>query len=118
MSDRIRYRLNDIVDAIDQIELLLDGMTFETLSSNRVVKAAFERFLEIASEASRHVPETLRLKEPGIPWRSVADIGNHLRHSYNRVDAEIIWRIYEDGQLSYLKAAVIRLLSEMNSSPQ
>ena len=54
MADRTLYRLQDIVDAIDQINLLLTGKSLDDVTGDRVLRAAFERFLEILSEASRH----------------------------------------------------------------
>ncbi|WP_394892866.1 DUF86 domain-containing protein [Mesorhizobium sp. AaZ16] len=89
MEDRAVYRLRDIIDAIDQIYLLLEGKTFADVQKDRILRAAFERFLEILSEASRHLPAELKAKAPETPWRRIGDIGNHLRHAYNRVDAEI-----------------------------
>ena len=90
MGDRTNFRLKDIIDAIDQIHALLKNKTYQDLTADKVVKAAFERFLEILSEASRHIPENLKVTRPDIPWRRISDIGNHLRHAYDRVDSEIL----------------------------
>ncbi len=111
MADRTVFRLRDIVDAVDQIESLLDDMTFAQVYSDRVLRAAFERFLEILSEASRHIPTELKSDAPEIPWSDIAAIGNHLRHAYHRVDFEILWRIYEDGELVALRAAASKFLA-------
>ncbi len=111
MTDRTLFRLQDIVDSIDRIDGLLAGSNFADIHGDAVKRAAFERFLEILSEASPHVPATLKAEEPGIPWRRIGDIGNHLRHAYHRVDAEILWRIWADGDLGLLKAAVIRMIA-------
>lgn len=110
MRDRARFRMNDMIDAIDQIGMLLRGKTFDDLTTDRPLRAAFERFLEILSEASRHVPESLRANAPEIPWRSVSDIGNYLRHAYHRVDSEILWRLHADGQLPSLRNVIVRFL--------
>jgi len=72
MTDRAVNRLRDIVDAVDQIDILLTGKTLDDVQSDRVVRAAFERFLEILSEASRHVPEALKQTAPQIPCRASA----------------------------------------------
>ena len=56
MGERTIYRLRDIVDAIDKIDTLLNGKTFADVQSDAFLRAAFERFLEILSEASRHIP--------------------------------------------------------------
>ena len=90
MGDRTNFRLKDIVDAIDQIHALLKSKSYQDLVTDKIVKAAFERFLEILSEASRHIPEGMKANRPDIPWRRISDIGNHLRHAYDRVDSEIL----------------------------
>lgn len=85
------------------------------MAGNRVTMAAFERFLEILSEASRHIPETLKAKTPEVPWRRVGDIGNHLRHAYHRVDAGVLWDIYESGELADLRKAAVELRSTLDA---
>jgi uncharacterized protein with HEPN domain len=110
VADRTIFRLRDIIDAINQIEGLLENSTFSEVFSDRIRRAAFERFLEILSEASRHIPFELKNQAPEIPWLDIAAIGNHLRHAYHRVDFEIMWRIYENGELNALRGAIERFL--------
>ena len=93
MARATHQRLDDIADAIEQIGSLWDGRSFESLSSDRIATAAFERFLEITSEASRHVPSDLKRRQPEIPWRRVADIGNRLRHAHDGVDPQLPWQV-------------------------
>jgi uncharacterized protein with HEPN domain len=101
--------------SIDKIESLLSGKSLEAVYSDDVSRAAFERFLEILSEASRHVPEHLKQHEPQVPWRQVADIGNYLRHAYHRVDFEVLWNIRENGNLAELRAAAERMLAKLSA---
>ena len=108
MSRSVRERIDDIGDAIAQIRSLLSGRSFDQLSQDRVATAAFERFLDIVSEASRHIPEAMKATEPEIPWRRIADIGNWLRHVYDRVDPELLWHIHEKD-LDPLEEAIKRL---------
>lgn len=103
MDERTIFRLRDIVDAIDKIDLLLREKSFADMLGDPFMRAAFERFLEILSEASRHIPREMKDMAPDIEWRRIADIGNHIRHAYHRVDAEILWRLYADGQLARLR---------------
>ncbi|RXF74366.1 HepT-like ribonuclease domain-containing protein [Hansschlegelia zhihuaiae] len=110
MIERIKFRLHDIEAAIRDIRELLDHKTINALYTERATRAAFERFLEILSEASRHVPEEWKAQcAPEIPWRRVADLGNQLRHGYKAIDVEILWTIYEDD-LAALEHAVERML--------
>jgi uncharacterized protein with HEPN domain len=118
MVDRSIFRLGDIRDAVIAIEELLSNRTYEMLVGDKVSRAAFERFLEIISEASRHVPEALKAETTHIPWKRVADIGNHLRHAYHRVDMEALWTIHENGQLSQIRGAIeIYLKKQAHNNP-
>ena len=113
MDQRTAFRLGDIVESINRIDALLSSSTFDELCNDFVRRAAFERFLEILSEASRHIDDDLKATEPSIPWRQVADIGNHLRHAYHRVDFEILWNTWANGNLAMLRDAVSRMLEAL-----
>ncbi len=80
-SRSTRDRLLDVLDAIDKARTAV-GSRFAT-----------ERAIEIISEASRHIPDDLKATAPDIPWRDVADIGNFLRHVYERTDPKIVWTV-------------------------
>jgi prolyl oligopeptidase len=58
-----------------------------------------ERGLEIISEASRRLSDELKARHPQIPWSKVAGIGNVLRHEYERVAADVLWRVAHDDLL-------------------
>ncbi|WP_020177864.1 HepT-like ribonuclease domain-containing protein [Methylopila sp. M107] len=110
MDERVRFRLLHIDDAIGKIRRLLDDKTFDVMFTDAVIRAAYERFLEIISEASRHIPDGLKADlAPEIPWRRIADLGNHIRHGYNKLDVEILWGVYEND-LGALEEAVERML--------
>ena len=81
----IRVRLDDIHDAIAEIQALLHGTSFEQFVAVWHLRRATDRGLEIISEASRSVPDDLKALAPHIPWREIAGIGNLLRHEYQHV---------------------------------
>jgi uncharacterized protein with HEPN domain len=47
----------------------------------------------IVSEASRHLDAQLKARHPEIPWAKVAGIGSVLRHDYERIAPDVIWRL-------------------------
>lgn len=111
MPDRAFWRLGDMKKAILEIRKLLSGKSVEALSADNVTRAAYERFLEILSEASRHIPEASKAQFPQIQWRQIADLGNVIRHIYHRIDLEILWNIYEKD-LDSLEKVVDSLIAQ------
>jgi uncharacterized protein with HEPN domain len=105
-----KERLLDIEMAISKIEAFLAEKDFAAFESEAMLHDAIVRNLSVISEASRFLSEELKLREPDVPWRSVADMGNWLRHGYDMVDDRILWDTIR-LDLPALKAAVLRLLS-------
>lgn len=99
-----------MLDAITQIELLIGRCPKTEIANDRFAFAAFERFIEILSEASRHILAALKDTESTTPWRDIANIGNYLRHACPTKDFDILWDIYDAGQLGELRESVQRLL--------
>ena len=88
-------RLRDILDAIADIESVVNGLTFDRFVSEKTTRLAIERLLEIICEASRSIPDEVKQAEPGIDWRKMIDFGNLLRHAYHMTKAEIVWDIIQ-----------------------
>ena len=106
--------LQQILEAIVGIELATEGLGFAGFREDWVVRHAVQRAIEIISEASRRLPDTLTATEPGIPWPKVKGTGNILRHEYHKVQDEIIWEVVEK-HLPALKAAILRMLERADS---
>ena len=73
-------RLADIIEAIERIRHVLDGVTLEAFEQNWEKRWLVERGIEIISEASRHLTDDIKERRTEIPWPKVAGIGNVLHH--------------------------------------
>jgi len=89
-------RLVDILEAIDVLRAEVAGLSIQDFAADKRKRWLVERGLEIISEASRHLPDSLKARYPAIPWRKIAGIGNVLRHEYEHVAADILWRVVMD----------------------
>lgn len=104
-------RLLHIRERISLIRRLWDGTTFEDASSDETRWPAFERHLEVLSEASRGLPDNWKAQyESTVPWSKVAGLGSFLRHVYQHIDRHILWTIYE-SDLEPLEAAIDRMIA-------
>jgi uncharacterized protein with HEPN domain len=100
-----------MLQEVAKIRRLLDGRTFDVMYKDEIVRAAFERYLEVLSEASRSVPHDWKVDaDPTLPWARIRDLGNHLRHAYHKVDHEILWAVYEND-LDALELALERMIA-------
>jgi uncharacterized protein with HEPN domain len=97
MAERIvSPNLIDIVEAIDRTRASLTGLSLEDFENSWEKRWLVERGIEIISEASRRLPGDLKDRNPGIPWRKVAGIGNIIRHDYERVAPDVLWKLIQD----------------------
>ena len=51
--------------------------------------------MEIVSEASRHLPDELKARHAEIPWKNLAGIGNILRHAYDKIAPDVLWKLVQ-----------------------
>jgi hypothetical protein len=73
MTERIvTPRLADIIEAIERIRRVLDGLTLESFEQNWEKRRLVERGIEIISEASRHLTDDHKERRTEIPWSKVA----------------------------------------------
>lgn len=94
-----------ILTAIDRVERFTSGHTLDSFVADERPRLAVERCLEIISEASRDVPQSIKDEHPDIDWRRMADAGNVYRHVYDAVDPDIVWSVARE-HLPPLKTAI------------
>ncbi len=102
--------LQDILDAIQQIQGFTAGLEFEAFRVDAKTMAAVERKLLVISEAAIRLGDEAETLCPGLPWRDIRGIGNWLRHQYDAIDPEAVWRTVVDD-LPLLQAAIRQVLA-------
>ncbi len=78
-------RLTDIVEAVELIRSEMAGVTLQAFEPD-----TRKRWL------GRRLPDELKARHPEIPWPKVAGIGNVLRHEYEHVAHDVLWRVVKD----------------------
>lgn len=104
--------LHDIAEAIAAaIKQFTLDMNATTFRSDAKTVAAVECKLQVISEAAIRFGDQAEILClcPGLPWRDIRGIGNWVRHQYDRVDVDSIWRTVTDD-LPPPEAAVTRAL--------
>ena len=100
----ISPRLADMIEAIERIDRVLSGVTLEAFERDWEKRWLIERGFEVISEASRHLTDEVKARQPQIPWSKVANIGNVLRHAYDHVAPDVLWKLAQDDLPALEKA--------------
>jgi uncharacterized protein with HEPN domain len=80
-------------DAASAIAAFVEGKRYDEFASNRMLRNAVERNLEVLGEAARGVSEATRARAPRIPWRALVGLRNVLAHEYGDIRYERLWAI-------------------------
>lgn len=88
--------LRDILDAIRSVEQFTEGMNYEAFREDPKTVAAVERKLLVISEAAIRLGKEADTRVPGAPWRDIRGLGNWLRHQYDRIELDMIWKTVAD----------------------
>lgn len=100
-----KVRIEDILQAIDEIQQFTEGMTFETFVADRRTVLAVNHSFALIGEAERHIPPDVEARYPAVPWAEMRGMRNVLIHRYRDVNLAIVW----DTARNFLLPLVPRL---------
>jgi uncharacterized protein with HEPN domain len=83
--------VDDMHQAISDIESFTEGMDRDSFLRDKKTINAVVRSLEVLGEAARNIPEAVRQKYPSIPWKNIMGMRNKLIHEYFGVDVSMVW---------------------------
>lgn len=96
-----------ILDAIERIRHI---QARGDLTQDQVLYDATLRNLQTLSEATQHLPESLKTQHPAVPWREISGFRNILVHNYlGEIDSATVAAVVEK-HLSGLERAVSAML--------
>lgn len=86
-----KLRIEDILEAIVDIEHFTQEMSFEDFRSDKKTVKAVLYSIALIGEAVRQIPPKVQQQYQEIPWREMRDIRNVVIHEYFGIDLEILW---------------------------
>jgi uncharacterized protein with HEPN domain len=104
-----RDYLQDIYDALAEVAIFIDGMTYQDFLKDKKTINAVIRSIEVIGEASKQLPKAVKDKNPSIPWKKMTGMRNKVIHEYFGVDTEIVWKTAKK-QIPTLKKKIFTLL--------
>ncbi len=84
-------RVKDILTEIEEVQQMVEGLTFEAFCQDRrTIKATLYSLAVIGEAAANLMPE-VSTRYPQIPWRQMRGLRNIAIHEYFQVDLTIVW---------------------------
>ncbi len=83
----------DIIENAGRIASHITGMDRDGFARNDLVRDAVERCLGRICEAAHRLGDHAGRLMPGQNWRDIRGMGNQLRHAYDRINVDIIWKV-------------------------
>ena len=108
-----RLYISDILDCIIKINDFIGDMDFDAFLKNELVSSAVILKIIIIGEASKNVPEEIKIKYPEPPWKDMAAIRDKIAHCYFGIDFDIVWEVIK-GQLPIIEPQMERILEDLD----
>lgn len=86
-----RHRIEDILDAIAEIQSFVAGATQEQFATDAKTLKAVAADLMIIGEAANHVPDDVQEANADVPWLVMRALRNRVVHVYFDIDPLILW---------------------------
>jgi uncharacterized protein with HEPN domain len=103
-------RLQDIVDAIEEVNYFVENMTLKVFQGDAKTIRAVELDFIIIGEAANAIPMDIQEKYSDVPWDFMRALRNRLVHVYFAISPEILWETIQQDlpvTLALVKAVLI-----------
>jgi len=88
----VKVFLNDILEAINNIEEYIGNISYEDFLSDKKTRDAVIRNLEIIGEAAKNIPDDIKKKYNSVNWKAASGMRDKLIHEYFGVSFPIVWQ--------------------------
>lgn len=99
-----KERIEDILDAVDEIDAFTHGMDLDGFKADTKTMKAVELNLIVIGEAAAGIPDDVEEKHPEIPWPLMRAMRNRLVHVYFEVDERMLWDTVKNDLPPLVKA--------------
>jgi uncharacterized protein with HEPN domain len=112
MKREFIFFIRDIEEAIESILKFVGDMDFKSFCEDEKTQSAVVWKIAIIGEAAKNVPQSVRTKYKGTPWKSMAGIRDKITHFYFGLDYDVVWGVVKK-ELPGLKPQIERILQEL-----
>jgi uncharacterized protein with HEPN domain len=114
MSHEFLDFVEDILDAMNKAEILVEGFTYREFEEDFRTNFAVVRALEIIGEATKRLPMSVREQYLEVPWRGMAGMRDRIIHGYDTVDLQIVWDVVKQD-IPEIKPQIQQILADYSA---
>ncbi len=103
--------LQDILDAITDIENFIDNVSYEEFVEDRKTLNAVIWSIGVIGEAAKNIPDKIKTEHKDIPWKRMAGMRDKLIHGYFGVDTKTLYKTAKED-IPPLKTPIQKMLKE------
>ena len=107
-------RVRHILDAIEEIEQYIDGVSEEEFLKNSEKKFATIKQVEIIGEACNKISDEIKNTHSDIAWHQIIGFRHISIHEYHNVSFNIVWGI-ATKDIPVLKRQIQLILTELQA---
>lgn len=108
---RDRSRLDHIRNAIDIILDKSKGLTYESMTSDKILFGGIVYYTMVIGEAAYYLSKPFKEKYNETNWMQITKMRHNLVHGYYQVDPDVVWSVIQDD-LVPLREQVTRYIAE------
>lgn len=116
MKREYKFFIQDILDAIKEIEEFIGEMNFDEFYSDHKTRSAVVWKVETIGEATKNIPKTIKTKYKELSWKDMAGMRDKIAHFYFGIDYEIVWKVVKED-LPKIKPIIGHILKELGGNP-
>jgi uncharacterized protein with HEPN domain len=111
MANRDRWTLEQMLETAQRIRAVVRPHTHESFDADEVTHLALLHLIQRLGEAASRLTSDFRAAHEEFPWAEMIGMRNRIVHSYDDLDAEIVWRVATDD-IEPVVAALERVLAD------
>ena len=112
MRRRERLFIQDILQAIQNMDRFVRNMDFQEFYKDEKTKSAVVWQIHIVGEATKNIPKSIRDKYKEVPWKYMARMRDKIAHFYFGIDYEIVWDVVKK-KLSKIRPLMGKILKDL-----
>jgi len=112
MTREYKLFIQDILQAIKDIDEFTSNMDFEEFCKDEKTKSAVVWQIHIIGEASKNISKSISDKYKEVPWKYMARIRDKIVHFYFGIDYEIVWDVVKK-KLPEIKPLIEKVLTDL-----